>query len=408
MKPFHGSIRRIRSNAPALVLSMIVGAHFCADAVAQERMYALKYPGVWDLDPQTGAPLGWSWSGPPTAISTSLASHNGRLVGVGGFDGCGVVQLQVVAINPADASPTGSDCVLGPYVYQVEGDPVTGQLYCILAQQLHTLDPVSGQMTFIANVTGAQAGTTCFAIRHDGVAFAISPGRFLWTLDLSTGVLTQVGAIQSAIPQGLTFGMFEDAAFDRFGQLWATWYVGNMGPSGLAYNGLYKIDMATLAAVRMQSFNEKVGIAFLPDCNCTTYCTGKSNGAGCVPSIGRNGLPSPTAQWGFEITATEVVNETVGLLAWTPNGRVANPFVGGTWCLRSPLRRTAPTFSGGHARPLIDCTGEWSLDFNTYMQEIVPPPVGTTISCQWYGRDPVFAAPQNVQLSDALEFVLLP
>lgn len=220
--------------------------------------------------------------------------------------------------------------------------------------------------------------------------------------------MTQVGAIQSAIPQGLQYGRFEDAAFDRNGQLWAAWYVGNMGPWGEAYNGLYKIDMTTLTAVRMQAFNQPFGIAFLPDCDCTTYCTGKTNGAGCVPSIVRRGLPSPTAQFGFEITASAVVNQTTGLLAWTTNGRAANPFQGGTWCLRSPLRRTPPRSSGGNAPGSIDCSGEWSLDFNTYMQQIVPPPVGTTISCQWYGRDPVFPAPQNVQLSNAMEFVLLP
>lgn len=403
-----GTWLRIPVSCLMVPLALAIGS--ISSAHGQERMYTVRNPGVWTHDPQTGAPLGWNWSGPISGGGgRNLASHNGRLIGIGAFGGFGCfLHQQVISINPADAFPTGSPCVLGNFVHQIEGDPVSGVLYCNLSQQLYTLDPATGQMNYIANVTGAPAGVTCFAIRHDGVAFAINPGRSLWTLDLNTGILNQVGTIQIAIPQGLQFGLFEDAAFDRFGQLWATWWVGSTGSNGVLYNGLYKIDMTTLTAVRMQAFNEPFGVAFLPDCDCTTYCTGKTNGAGCVPSIGRNGLPSPTAQSGFEITASDVVNETVGLLAWTLNGRIANPFQGGTWCLRSPLRRTPLRSSGGSARPVIDCSGKWALDFNTYMQQIIPPSVGTTISCQWYGRDPVLAAPQNVQLSNALEFVLLP
>ena len=281
-------------------------------------------------------------------------------------------------------------------------------LYDIQYQQLHTMDPSTGDLTYVADITGAQAGTICFAIRGDGVAFAITPGRLLCTLDLSTGVLTQLGSIQSAIPPGLQYGLFWDAAFDQAGHLWAAWYVGNTGGWGVAYNGLYKIDTTTLTAVRMHAFNEQFAIAFAPDCTCSTYCSGKTNGAGCVPSIARDGLPSPAAQWGFEILAREVVNQTSGTLAWTANGRAANPFHGGTWCLRSPLRRTPLQSSGGSAPPAVDCSGEWRLDFNTYMQSSAALPAGTTIDCQWYGRDPALPSPHNVQLSDALEFVLMP
>jgi len=400
--------RRLAEWAACIGLRLAVGAMVVGSVGAQEKFFALKGPGLWELDVNSGAELGWQWNAPPfTAWTLSCTSMQGRIVNVGYAPGCDTVR--VLTINPADATLLASSCLGYNFADFIEADPTTGILYNIHQNKLHTMDPVSGQLTYIADISGMQAGTTNLAIRNDGVAFCVTPGRFLATLDLTSGVLTPVAPIQLPIPTPLIYGLFWDTAFDMHGNLWGAWNVGNQGPTGVAYNGLYKIDLAALVGVRMQPFNDSsLAIAFVPDCTCTTYCTAKTNGLGCVPTIARDGLPSRAALSGFEISASDVVNNSLGVLAWSAGGRVTNPFQGGTWCVRAPLVRTPVRSSGGSPPSTLDCSGRWSLDFNTYMQSIAAPPPGTTLNCQWYGRDPALATPFNVQLSDALEFVLLP
>ena len=119
------------------------------------------------------------------------------------------------------------------------------------------------------------------------------------------------------------------------------------------------------------------------------------------------GWASATGTSGYQVHARNVISQRVGLLAWTVSGRAANPFGGGTMCLATPLRRTWPRSSNGSLAG-NDCTGSWSIDMNEHLSTTIPLSAGTTIQCQWVGRDPGFAPPDNYQLSDALEFMLNP
>jgi hypothetical protein len=151
---------------------------------------------------------------------------------------------------------------------------------------------------------------------------------------------------------------------------------------------------------------EYLGLAFLPKTTQVTYCSGKLNSAGCVPSITGTGFPSPSLSYGYTVSATDVRNQSVGTMAFGLNGPATIPFHGGTLCLAQPWRRTLVQSSGGNSAPFVDCSGAWQLDLNTWFSSTLLLPPSTVVQCQWIGRDPGFAAPLNWTLSNALEFVV--
>jgi hypothetical protein len=146
-----------------------------------------------------------------------------------------------------------------------------------------------------------------------------------------------------------------------------------------------------------------------------TYCTAKVNSLGCVPAIGFLGVPSASMTSGFVVRGANVRNNKNGLLFYGVDGRASTPFQGGTLCVHTPVRRTGATQSGGNPAPANDCSGVYSLDMNAFAHQAGPPAplaaltvVGTTVSCQWWGRDPGFAPPNATTLTDGLEYSVGP
>jgi hypothetical protein len=147
------------------------------------------------------------------------------------------------------------------------------------------------------------------------------------------------------------------------------------------------------------------------EANTYSYCTAKVNSLGCVPVIGSNGgcsmAPSLTGPDSFSVTATSVLNSKLGLLIWGSSANSA-PFHGGTLCVGSPIARTSVQHSGGTAPPALDCSGTYSFHFSqAYMAgQFIGP--GSQIYAQYWSRDPGFAAPDNIGLSNALHFAVIP
>jgi hypothetical protein len=145
----------------------------------------------------------------------------------------------------------------------------------------------------------------------------------------------------------------------------------------------------------------------------TTFCTAKINSLGCTPAMSFTGTPKAGQPSGYVIRGTNVRNNKSGLLFYGVNGGQAAPFQGGTLCVAAQIKRTTSVTSGGTPAPANDCTGIYSIDFSSFAsgllggsplpQLIVP---GTTVSCQWWGRDPGFAAPNNTTLSNGLSFTI--
>jgi choice-of-anchor B domain-containing protein len=142
------------------------------------------------------------------------------------------------------------------------------------------------------------------------------------------------------------------------------------------------------------------------------YCTAKVNSLGCTPAIGSVGTPSVSAGSGFTVAATNVRNQKAGLMIYGVTGRANLPFSGGTLCFNPPVKRTPGASSSGNALPANDCSGTFELDFNAFIAggtgHAALQVAGTQVECQWWGRDPGFAPPNNTMLSDALEFILQP
>jgi len=138
----------------------------------------------------------------------------------------------------------------------------------------------------------------------------------------------------------------------------------------------------------------------------STYCTAKTNSAGCPPSIAASGNPSASAGSGFTITTSNVLDNEFGLYFYSKSGPINVLFQGGFLCAQPPLVRTMLQNSGGTP----PCGGSFQIDFNAYIASGKDPALvaGQKVWLQAWSRDPGFAPPNNTSLSDAVSSTICP
>ena len=140
-----------------------------------------------------------------------------------------------------------------------------------------------------------------------------------------------------------------------------------------------------------------------------SYCTAKTNSLGCVPHMGFSGIPSASSGSGFILSASNVLNQKTGLLFYGTSGKASLPFFGGTLCVNPPLTRTTVQGSGGSSTG-DDCTGQYGMDFNVWIAAGADAALvaGAVVNAQYWQRDPGFSPPNNVGITDAVQFSIQP
>ncbi len=139
-----------------------------------------------------------------------------------------------------------------------------------------------------------------------------------------------------------------------------------------------------------------------------TYCVPKTSSIGCIPAINGAGTASLSSALPFDVHADGVINRKNGLLTYSVSGQTLVPFGGGALCVAPPLKRSPLLASGGSLPPAWDCSGSFHFDFNAWIQSGIDPVLvqGQMVWAQYWYRDPGFAAPDNVGLTDAVEFTI--
>jgi hypothetical protein len=145
------------------------------------------------------------------------------------------------------------------------------------------------------------------------------------------------------------------------------------------------------------------GPACLPP---TVYCAGKTDSAGCVPTLSASGTPSFSGADNFVVSAGNLLNGKYGLLVWSTQS-AALPFAGGTLCVQPPYTRGVMQESGGSATG-ADCSGSFSLQLSHAMFLQSGLLAGETLHVQYLYRDPGFPIGENIGLSPALRFSICP
>lgn len=210
--------------------------------------------GLYQVDPASGQ----------TLKTTPITNTNNQLLNGLTSDGAGNL-YSIFGYNGTDKlfrinQTTGAGAVIGDLGVNwneryLSFDPATHVLYGGTDTTLYTLNTTTGAATKVANITGlhlAQGGmqATAMAIDSNGNAYITDLGKNLYSLNLTNGQATYIGAIND----GYLGNNYWALAFDQNNNLYAT----------NSMNGyLEKINVSTLTGTTIATQNPLDGIAFV-------------------------------------------------------------------------------------------------------------------------------------------------
>ena len=369
---------------------------------------------LYKLDSETGIRLDVIYTGGPQSVEVdNYCSWRGRLVGVGRIPSINPLNEVLYERNASDGSYSVISSLNEFFISRniIDVDPTTGRMYGILDHKLYELDPSSGRHFLIGPISGVPLqGAWAMGISPKGVCYIPNNASNFhriefFELDLGTGHGSSLGSFSMDV------GSCGDLAFDAAGDLWMCYNAANAMRSGL-----YKIDFASMTATHMfpelltefDFHGAPTAISFLRDSAWHLYCAGKLNSLGCTPEIAASGIANPGARRGFKIWATQVRNQSSGILLYSLGGPTALPYLGGTLCVTTPYMKSALVSSGGSSYEHQDCSGRWEVDFNSIMFAAGGLPAGLHVQAQFFGRDAGLDPDQAVSFSNAVDFELVP
>ncbi len=146
----------------------------------------------------------------------------------------------------------------------------------------------------------------------------------------------------------------------------------------------------------------------LPAPDAVTYCTGKTNSAGCLPFLSVLGPASVTSTIPAQIRADDILAGRAGLLLYG-HAKANLSFHGGKLCIKAPIERWLPTWQpGGWGEGA--CEAFLLRNFNSRIQGGADPllTAGHRVHAQWLQRDPFDPTLYGDSLTNAVRFTILP
>jgi hypothetical protein len=356
---------------------------------------------------------GGTWSQQAELSSTHLALHDEF--------GCSVAVERDLAIIGARLDDQSGNDAGAIYVFQRAGDDWT--------ETARIPNPTSGNGAWFGEALALSGDYLLVGAPYSdpnsaGRVYVFHGSAGVWTLEQQlskTGVsssewfgsavsidgdLAFIGAPRFNSGSGDNGAVFSYRLLSGTWQLEESFFAGD--PMHLDYFGaaLAQVgDEIAIAAGRHDTTGPDSGAAYLasgegPE----VYCIAKTNSLGCVPSIDHSGSPTLSGNDDFFVRASNLINNksVVALWSFAP---AALPFGGGVLCVQSPQFRVAPFGSGGNPPP-NDCSGSASVFLSHAFMASKGWTTGSHLFIQFWSRDPGFAPPDGISLSDALRFVI--